>query len=97
MRLPKPSKKDAAQKRKRDARVNTHAFGGEDWRSFAGDLDRLTARAGRHDGKSRVATLLEKSRKRKEPEEDADAGARVQLGKKFKQLVGREKKKKRKT
>ena len=91
VRLPKLSKKDAAQKRKRDARVSAHAFGGEDWRSFAGDLDRLTARASRT---PRVATLLEKSRKRKNPEEDGDAGVRVQLGKRFKKLVGREKKRK---
>lgn len=96
VRLPKLSKKDAAQKRKRDARVNDHTFGGEDWRSFAGDLDRLTARAGRLGGeRSRVATLLEKSRKRKEPEGDGEAGVRVHLGKRFKKLVGRERKKRK--
>ena len=47
VRLPKISKKEsqAARKQTRGAREN--AFGGEDWRSFAGDLDKLTKNAGR--------------------------------------------------
>ncbi|KAF8456633.1 hypothetical protein BGX38DRAFT_1252891 [Terfezia claveryi] len=47
VRLPKLSKKEAAQKTRRERMSGADSFGGEDWRSFAGDLDRITARAGR--------------------------------------------------
>lgn len=57
VRLPKISKKDAQAARKQTRGARENAFGGEDWRSFAGDLDKLTKSAGR-------SGVLDKSRKR---------------------------------
>ncbi|KAF8421486.1 hypothetical protein EV426DRAFT_536295 [Tirmania nivea] len=96
VRLPKLSKKEASQKRRREGMSGANSFGGEDWRSFAGDLDRITARAGRAGGK--VGQVLEESRKRKEGGErgDAGAGAGVRMGKEFNRMVDRENKKRRK-
>lgn len=94
VRLPKLSKKEAAQKRKKDGRVDT--FGGEDWRSFAGDLDRITARTGRSGGAGKVNAVLERSRKRKEGEDaEEGSGRRVQMGRRFNKIVGRENSKRR--
>ncbi|KAA8894911.1 hypothetical protein FN846DRAFT_972137 [Sphaerosporella brunnea] len=62
VRLPKVSKKEAAKAK----RHNRDTFGGEDWRSFAGDLDKLTRNAGKS---NRGGKALENSRKRG-PNED---------------------------
>lgn len=94
VRLPKLSKKEAAQKKRKDSRADT--FGGEDWRSFAGDLDRITARAGRSGGAGKVSAVLERSRKRKEGgDEEGGSGGRVQIGRRFNKVVGRENSKRR--
>lgn len=96
VRLPKPSKKEAAQKKRRETGSGADTFGGEDWRSFAGDLDRLTARAGKSGGK--VGAVLERSRKRKDGGDDAreSGGMGKPMGKRFNRIVGRENSKRRK-
>lgn len=68
VRLPKPSKK--GRSRGAAAGGGRDAYGGEDWRSFAGDLDRLTRSSGRGGG------VLEKSRnnKRRNGDGDGDGG-----------------------
>ncbi|RPB20574.1 hypothetical protein L211DRAFT_791945 [Terfezia boudieri ATCC MYA-4762] len=99
VRLPKLSKKEAAQKKRRERLSGADSFGGEDWKSFAGDLDRITARAGREGGKvGQVGQVLERSRKRKEGGDggDAGAGAGVRVGRKFSRMVNKENKKRRK-
>ncbi|KAF8475959.1 hypothetical protein BDZ91DRAFT_710654 [Kalaharituber pfeilii] len=97
VRLPKPSKKELRKQRARDAKLGVDTFGGEDWRSFANDLDRLTTTVGgsKSSGGRRA---LEKSRKRG-ADEDADAGAGpVHIGRRFGRVLGRENsRKKRKT
>jgi U3 small nucleolar ribonucleoprotein protein LCP5 len=61
VRLPKMSRKEAQAARKQNRGARENAFGGEDWRSFAGDLDRLTKNAGKS---GRGEKALERSRKR---------------------------------
>ncbi|KAF8252676.1 hypothetical protein K440DRAFT_652600 [Wilcoxina mikolae CBS 423.85] len=61
VRLPKMSKKEAQAARKQNRGARENAFGGEDWRSFAGDLDRLMKSAGKS---GRGEKVLERSRKR---------------------------------
>jgi len=61
VRLPKSSKKEARAGRRMGAMHQQDRFGGEDWRGFAGDLDRITARVGKT---GRGEKALEKSRKR---------------------------------
>ncbi|KAF8543548.1 Sas10/Utp3/C1D family-domain-containing protein [Trichophaea hybrida] len=61
VRLPKMSKKEAQAARKQNRGARENAFGGEDWRSFAGDLDRLAKSAGKS---GRGEKVLERSRKR---------------------------------
>ena len=96
VRLPKLSKKEEAQKKRKERMSGADSFGGEDWRSFAGDLDRITARAGRGGGK--VGQALERSRKRKEGGDGGDAGTGVgvRMGRKFSRMVDRENRKRRK-
>lgn len=77
VRLPQLSKKEMRE-RKRKGGDGEGQFGGEDWRSFAGDLDRLTKSAGREGGKS--GRLLEKSRKRRG---DDEVGGGRGLGENF--------------
>jgi U3 small nucleolar ribonucleoprotein protein LCP5 len=69
MRLPKMSKKDAREARIKNRGEQEAAFGGEDWRSFAGDLDRLTKSA---EKSGKGEKVLERSRKRRG--EDGDGG-----------------------
>lgn len=57
VRLPKTSRKDKAKAGKRQ---QPQGFGGEDWRSFAGDVDRIAKGVER-----RREGVLERSRKRK--------------------------------
>lgn len=78
VRLPKQSKKDRAEAKKRGVRGRENAFGGEDWSSFAGDLDRLTKRAG---GGEKV---LDRSRKRRGGGGDDDGeGGGADIGRRF--------------
>ncbi|KAI5858087.1 hypothetical protein BZA05DRAFT_115142 [Tricharina praecox] len=65
VRLPKPSKKEARAGRQKGMLAAADKFGGEDWRGFAGDLDRITARVGRS---GRGEKALDKSRKRQSGE-----------------------------
>ena len=71
VRLPKPSKK--GRNRGAAAGGGRDAYGGEDWTSFAGDLDRLTRSSGRGGG------VLERSRnnKRRNADGDGDGGAGI--------------------
>ena len=92
VRLPKLSKKEQRQKSARDKKISADSFGGEDWRSFAGDLDRLTARATSGKGSGRAA--LEKSRKRKDSGVGGQ-GENVNIGGRFSLRVGRESNRKR--
>lgn len=79
VRLPALSKKELRD-RKRKGGDEEGQFGGEDWRSFAGDLDRLTKSTERSGGKS--GRLLEKSRKRRGDDEVGGGGGRG-LGENF--------------
>lgn len=79
VRLPALSKKELRE-RKRKGGDEEGQFGGEDWRSFAGDLDRLTKSTERSGGKS--GRLLEKSRKRRGDDELGGGGGRG-LGENF--------------
>lgn len=79
VRLPALSKKELRE-RKRKGGDEEGQFGGEDWRSFAGDLDRLTKSTERSGGKS--GRLLEKSRKRRGDDEVGGGGGRG-LGESF--------------
>ena len=81
VRLPQLSKKELRDKRKRTTSRDTYA--GEDWSTFAGDLDRLT----RSVEKDRGQKLLEKSRKRKAEEED-EVMPRRKIGEAFKKRKG---------
>jgi U3 small nucleolar ribonucleoprotein protein LCP5 len=74
VRLPKISKKEAAAARKRDRGATENSFGGEDWRSFAGDLDKLTRNAGKSGKGEKV---LERSRKRGNNEEEGFGGRAI--------------------
>jgi len=67
VRLPKMSKKDAREARKKNRGEQEAEFGGEDWRSFAGDLDRLTKSA---EKSGKGEKVLERSRKRRGEEGD---------------------------
>lgn len=81
VRLPALSKKELRD-RKRKGGDEEGQFGGEDWRSFAGDLDRLTKSTERSSGKS--GRLLEKSRKRRGDDEvGGGAGGGRGLGENF--------------
>lgn len=81
VRLPALSKKELRE-RKRKGGDEEGQFGGEDWRSFAGDLDRLTKSTERSGGKS--GRLLEKSRKRRGDDEvGAGGGGGRGLGENF--------------
>ncbi|KAI5795194.1 Sas10/Utp3/C1D family-domain-containing protein [Geopyxis carbonaria] len=62
VRLPKMSKKEQQQARRRTKGARDNAFGGEDWRSFAGDLDRLTKSANKG---GRGERALDKSRNKR--------------------------------
>ncbi|TGZ85701.1 hypothetical protein EX30DRAFT_393027 [Ascodesmis nigricans] len=75
VRLPKPSKKEIAAQRKRGMQAKENNFGGEDWTSFAGDLDKITKRAVGGD------RALDRSRKRR-GEDDGEGGGEG-IGKKF--------------
>ena len=92
VRLPAPSKKDAAKARRMN---KAEEYGGEDWRGFAVDLDRITGRAERVAKGSRV---LENSRKRKGEGGDGagGGGGRAKVVGKFSKMVGREQKRRRK-
>lgn len=79
VRLPALSKKELRD-RKRKGGDEEGQFGGEDWRSFAGDLDRLTKSTEKSGGKS--GRLLEKSRKRRGDDEIGGGGGRG-LGESF--------------
>lgn len=78
VRLPKISKKEAGSQKRRGGR-EANGLGGEDWTSFAGDVDRLTKGVERTGKSSR---LLEKSRKRP-AEEDGDGGRSRNIGQDF--------------
>lgn len=73
VRLPKLSKKEAQQQKKRGQNARDNAMGGEDWRSFAGDLDKLTKRT---EKASKGERVLEKSRKRGGEERDGGEESR---------------------
>lgn len=75
VRLPQLSKKELKKRKQGDS----GQFGGEDWRDFAGDLDRLT-KAAERGGKS--SRLLEKSRKRR-GDDDGEKGGGRGLGENF--------------
>jgi U3 small nucleolar ribonucleoprotein protein LCP5 len=72
VRLPKMNKKEAQAMRKQTRGARENQFGGEDWRSFAGDLEKLTKSA----GKSRGEKVLERSRKRG-GDEDGEGGRQI--------------------
>ncbi|KAH8154026.1 uncharacterized protein LAJ45_01793 [Morchella importuna] len=78
VRLPQLSKKELRE-RKRNGGDNGGQFGGEDWRDFAGDLDRLTKGAEKGGKSSRV---LENSRKRRGDDEGGRNGGK-ELGSLF--------------
>ncbi|KAH0614798.1 uncharacterized protein H6S33_000434 [Morchella sextelata] len=78
VRLPQLSKKELRE-RKRKGGDNVGQFGGEDWRDFAGDLNRLTKGAGKGGKSSR---LLENSRKRQGDDEGGRNGGK-ELGSLF--------------
>lgn len=80
VRLPALSKKELRE-RKQKGGDEEGQFGGEDWRSFAGDLDRLTKSTERPGGKS--GRLLEKSRKRRGDDEVGGGGGGRGLGDNF--------------
>lgn len=80
VRLPALSKKELRE-RKRKGGDEEGQFGGEDWRSFAGDLDRLTKSTEKSGGKS--GRLLEKSRKRRGDDEVGGGGGGRGLGENF--------------
>lgn len=77
VRLPKLSKKEMAAKNKMNggARHGAASFGGEDWTTFAGDLDKLTKRGS---GPERV---LDRSRKRRGDDDEGAGG--TEIGKRF--------------
>lgn len=78
VRLPKSSKK--GRTRGSAARGGGDAYGGEDWRSFAGDLDRLTRVSDRGGGNRGV---LERSRNNKRRSGDGDGDGGVGIGKHY--------------
>ncbi|KAI5803288.1 putative U3 small nucleolar ribonucleoprotein LCP5 [Peziza echinospora] len=105
VRLPAPSKQERRKKMEHNAKFAGDQFGGEDWRGFAGDLDRLTARAIRP---GRSSAALDKSRKRKEGGgggagggggndggDGGHSGKKARIGRKFATSVGRESKKRK--
>ncbi|RPA98068.1 hypothetical protein L873DRAFT_1828734 [Choiromyces venosus 120613-1] len=83
VRLPKMSKKEASELKRRGGReANGLSGGGEDWSSFTGDIERLTKGV---DGASKSAKLLERSRKRRGDGDggDEDAGGSRVVGESF--------------
>ncbi|RPA72918.1 hypothetical protein BJ508DRAFT_419224 [Ascobolus immersus RN42] len=84
VRLPKETKKQKAQKGKR----GEAGFGGEDWGSFAGDMDRITKGVER----GSKGNALEKSRKRTREYSSGGLGA----GEKFERRKENMQKKRRK-
>lgn len=72
VRLPKISKKEARKTKK-----PTQGFGGEDWREFAGDMDRISKGVER----GSKSTALDRSRKRKGEMREGDMGGRFEARK----------------